>query len=254
MTSYIKRKILKKQDNSFGEIEDLIAIEKKLRISVNGKEVINLYCTPSMIRELVAGFFLTEGILGGKFCLDEIVIKDVGEDIVVDIQAEGEVGTEGLTVTSGCVGGITFNKKRDFEKMSDTFSIKATAVGTSFNEFQKRGELYRLTGCVHSAALSDGTKILAFAEDIGRHNAVDKVIGYSIFEEIPFTQKLMLVSGRLSSEIVAKCSRWGIPVLASRTAPTDLAIKIAEESGVALVGFVRGERMNIYTNKQRILI
>jgi FdhD protein len=254
MTSYIKRKILKKHDNSFGEIEDLIAIEKKLRISVNGKEVINLYCTPSMIRELVTGFFLTEGILDGKLCLDQIVIKDVGEDIAVDVQAEGEVGTEGLTVTSGCVGGITFNKKRDFGKMSDTFSIKATVVGTAFNEFQKRGELYRSTGCVHSAALSDGTEILAFAEDIGRHNAVDKVIGYSILEEIPFTQKLMLVSGRLSSEIAAKCSRWGIPVLASRTAPTDLAIKIAEESGVTLVGFVRGERMNIYTNKHRILI
>lgn len=253
MNPYIKRKILKKQDNSFGEIEDHIAIEKRLRVSVNGKEVISLYCTPSMIKELVVGFFLTEGILDGKFCLDEISIKDVGEEIAVDIPAKGEIGTEGLTVTSGCVGGLTFNRKRDFEKINDSFSIEVAAIETVFNEFQKRGKLYRLTGCVHSAALSDGTKILAFAEDIGRHNAVDKVIGHSILEEIPFTQKLMLVSGRLSSEIASKCSRWGIPVLASRTAPTDLAIRIAEKSGVTLVGFVRGERMNIYTNTDRIL-
>jgi FdhD protein len=254
MTPYIKRKILKKQDNSFEEIEDHIAVEKRLRISVNGKDFVSLYCTPLMIRELVAGFFLTERILDGRFCLDEIMIRDGAEEIAADIPARGEVGTEGLTLTSGCVGGITFNKKRGVEKISDMFSIKAAAVEALFNEFQKMGELYRLTGCVHSAALSDGAKILVFAEDIGRHNAVDKVIGYAILEEIPFTRKIMLVSGRLSSEIAAKCSRWGIPVLASRTAPTDLAIKIAEESGVALIGFVRGKRMNIYTNKHRILI
>lgn len=254
MPSYIKRKVLKRYDGSFGEIEDHVAIEKRLRVSVNGKEVISLYCTPLMVRELVAGFFLTEGILDGKFCLDEIAITDGVEEIYAEIPAKGKVETEGLTVTSGCVGGITFNRKRVFEKMTDMFSVKATAIGAVFNEFQKMGELYRLTGCVHSAALSDGTDILAFAEDIGRHNAVDKVIGYSIIEGIPFMQKIMLVSGRLSSEIAAKCSRWAIPVLASRTAPTDLAIKIAEEAGVTLVGFVRGQRMNIYSNKHRILI
>jgi FdhD protein len=254
MTSYIKRKILKKSGNSSEEIEDHVAVEKRLRISVNGKEVISLYCTPLMIKELVAGFFLTEGILAGQFCLDEIVIKHLAEEIAVEVPAEGEVGAAGLTVTSGCAGGITFHNKMVLEKTTDTFSIKASSIEAAFAGFQKMGGLYRLTGCVHSAALSDGVKILAFAEDIGRHNAVDKVIGYSILEEIPFTEKILLASGRLSSEIAAKCSRWGIPVLASRTAPTDLAIKIAEESGVTLIGFIRGKRMNIYTNKHRILL
>ena len=252
--SFVSRKILRKHSGSSEEADDFIAVERKLKISLNGKEVLSFYCTPSMLRELAVGFLLTEGVLSGDFCFDEISIKYQEEDILVDIPAKGEIKTEGLTVTSGCAGGITFTRKRDFGKISDPSFLEASAIQNSFREFQQRGELYRLTGCVHSAALSDGEKILVFAEDIGRHNAVDKVIGHSIIEQISFAGKLMLVSGRLSSEMASKCSRWGIPIVASRTAPTDLAIRIAEASGVTLIGFVRGERMNIYTNAHRIIL
>ena len=252
MNPYIKRKILKKHGISFEDTEDCIAIEKKLRVSVNGKEFISLYCTPLMIRELIVGFFLTEGIIKGKFCADEINIK-YGDEIIVGIPAVGEVLTEGMVITSGCIGGITFASKKDFEKIADSFFIDTGALKAIFKEFHNRSELFRLTGCVHSAALSDGKQILVFAEDIGRHNAVDKVIGCSILENIPFSGKLMLVSGRLSSELVSKCSRWGIPILASRTSATDLAIEIAETTGVTLIGFVRGDRLNVYTNAQRII-
>jgi len=252
MNPYTIRKILKKYGTSFEEIEDYIVIEKKVRVSVNGKEVISLYCTPSMIKELIIGFFLTEGIIKGEFCAEKINIK-YGEDIMVDIPVEGDISTEGMTITSGCIGGITFPQKRVFGVIKDAFSIDAGILKTLFKEFQQRSEIFRLTGGVHSAALSDGEKILVFAEDIGRHNAIDKIIGYSILEKIPFAGKLILVSGRLSSEIVSKCSRWGIPIVASRAAPTNLAIEIAETSGITLIGFVRGERMNIYTNPQRII-
>ncbi|MFA5354056.1 MAG: formate dehydrogenase accessory sulfurtransferase FdhD, partial [Thermodesulfovibrionales bacterium] len=120
-------------------------------------------------------------------------------------------------------------------------------------QFQDASELYKVTGCVHSAALSDGKEILCLAEDIGRHNAVDKVIGYALSEGIPFEGKIMLASGRLSSEIVSKCARWGIPVVASRTSPTSLAVEIAEKYGVTVTGFIRAERMNVYTHPERIL-
>ena len=251
MNLYIKKKIIKKQGTSSKEIEDYIAVEKKLKVSVNGKDVISLYCTPSMIKELVIGLFLTEGILPNKISPDEMRIE-YGEEIKVDIPAE-DVLTEEMAI-SRCLGGVTLNKKREFEKVKHNFSITFEALKTIFNEFQEKSESFRLTGCFHSAAISDGKKILVFAEDIGRHNAVDKVIGCSILEEIPFTEKLMLVSCRVSSEIVSKCLRWGIPIIASRGAPTDLAIEIAETSGVTLVGFVRGDRLNVYTNTQRILL
>lgn len=261
MNPYIKRKVLKKYDTSFEETEDYIALEKRLRISLNGRELVSLYCTPSMIRELVIGLLLTEGIVRDKFCVEKMGIE-YRDEIVVDIPALNRVSGSGPAdedivmgnriITSGCMGGITFAREKDFEKVTDNFSIDAKTLKDIFKEFQQRSELFKLTGCVHSAALSDGRQILVFAEDIGRHNAVDKVIGYSILEDIPFTEKLMLVSGRLSSEIASKCSRWGIPIVASRTAPTDLAIEIADRWRITLVGFVRGNRLNVYTNTHRI--
>ncbi|MEW6163215.1 MAG: formate dehydrogenase accessory sulfurtransferase FdhD [Nitrospirota bacterium] len=252
MNPHIKRKVMKRQGASFEETEDYIAVEKRLRVSVNGKDVISLYCTPLMIKELVIGLFLTEGIIE-EIRPEELSIV-YGEEIIVDIPVAGDALTEGMTITSRCIGGVTFNKKRNFEKVTDDFSLEVGALKGISEGFQQRSELFRLTGCFHSAALSDGERILAFAEDIGRHNVVDKVIGYSILEDIPFTGKLMLVSCRLSSEIASKCSRWGIPIVASRAAPTDRAIEIAETSGITLVGFVRGDRMNVYTNAWRILL
>ena len=83
---------------------------------------------------------------------------------------------------------------------------------------------------------------------------MDKVIGYALLEQIPFSGKLLLASGRISSEISSKCSRWGIPILATRTAPTHLAVEIAEKRGVTIVGFVRGDRFNIYTHPERIAL
>lgn len=251
MNPYIKRKIIKKQGTSSEELEDYVAIEKKLRVSVNGKKVITLYCTPLMIKELIIGLFLTEGILINKISPDKINII-CGEDISVDISAGQDVLKKGM-VTSRCLGGVTFNKKIKFEKVKDNFSITVEALKNIFKEFHQKSEFFRLTGCFHSAALSDGKRILAFAEDIGRHNTVDKIIGYSILEDIPFTGKLMLVSCRISSEIISKCSRWGIPIIASRAAPTHLAIEIAEKSGITLAGFVRGDSLNVYNNPQRII-
>ena len=251
MNLYIKKKITKIHGTSSVEIEDYIAVEKKLKVSVDGKEIISLYCTPIMIKELLTGLFLTEGVSTNKISLEEMKIA-YGEDISVDIPSGAGIITEKLE-TARCLGGATLNKKRNFEKTKDNFSIKIETFKAVFKEFQQKSELFRLTGCFHSAALSDGEKIIAFAEDIGRHNAVDKVIGYSLIKDIPFSEKLMLVSCRLSSEIISKCSRWGIPIVASGAAPTDLAIEIAEKSGITLIGFVRGDRLNVYTNPQRIL-
>ena len=255
-----KKIIFKIAGGSIKQVEDAITVEKRLRLSINGKELISLYCTPSMIRELVVGLLMTEGIIKGEWCSDRMSIE-YSDAILVNIQAaDAVIDKEGMVLTSGCVGGVTFNppsppfSKGGMEglKIIDEFSIDAKSLFNIFEEFQSRSELYRLTGCVHSAALSDGKKIIAFAEDIGRHNAVDKVIGYSLLEDIEFAGKIMLTSGRLSSEMVSKCSKWGIPVLASRAAPTNLAVEIAELRGITLAGFVRGNRLNVYTHSQRI--
>lgn len=232
-------------------MEDLVAVEKRVKVSVNGKEVLSLYCTPHMVKELVVGLMMNEGIIRGNWCAERMGIE-YGEEITVDIPAEGEVVTAGKTITSGCLGGITFAQENEVGMIEDSFTIGRDSLRHMFSDFQARSELYRLTGCIHSAALSDGEVILCFAEDIGRHNAVDKVIGYALLEHIPFSGKVMLASGRISSEISSKCSRWGIPILATRTAPTNLAIEIAAKRGVTVVGFVRGNRFNVYTHPGRV--
>ena len=251
MERTIRRRVCKHTDGSSEYADDLLALEKKVRISVNGREVLSLYCTPHMVKELVVGLMMTEGIIRGNWCAERMGIE-YGEEIHVDIAAEGEVSTEGKTITSGCIGGVTFEKKGEATMLQDPFTISRSNLKYIFHDFHSRSELYKLTGCIHSAALSDGRVILCFAEDIGRHNAVDKVIGYAILEQIPFSGKIMLASGRISSEIASKCSRWGIPILATRTAPTHLAVEIAEKSGVTVVGFVRGNRFNVYTHPERI--
>jgi FdhD protein len=252
MESYIKRVIVRNSGADFEEAEDNIAVEKRLRILINGKEMLSMYCTPLMIRELVVGMLMSENIITGKWCSDRISIV-FGEEVTVDVPAEGDVSIEGAVITSGCIGGITFPKRATLQKTDDTFTISAARLKEIFRDFQKLSGLHQLTGCVHSAGLSDGESMLCIAEDIGRHNAVDKVIGFAILEEIPFAGKIMLASGRLSSEIVAKCGRWGIPIVGSRTSPTSLALEIAEKCGVTVAGFIRGDRFNVYTNPQRII-
>jgi FdhD protein len=246
-----KVKVLRIKENSSEELDDFVAIEKKLRISVNGRHVISLYCSPLMVREFVAGFIFNEGLITGGWCADRISIE-YGEEINADVPADGTVTEGEKTVTSGCAGGVSFARPLPMDKLSDDTVFDLAHIKELYHEFQKKSEGYKSTGGVHSAALADNNHMLVFTEDIGRHNAVDKVIGYALLENIQFQGKVMLVSGRLSSEIVTKCARCRIPVVVSRAAPTSLAVEIADAAGITLIGFVRGERMNIYTERQRI--
>ena len=250
MKETVKKSIVKLSEDAPKHIEDTIAVEKKLRISVNGKEIVRLYCTPVMVRELVVGLFMTEGFIKGNWCTDRMTIE-YADEIRVDIPAEGEADTKGASITSGCVGGISM-PAQDLKTLEDDFRISGDSIIEVFKTFQGMSALYKDTGCIHSAALSDGRYVVSYAEDIGRHNAVDKVIGYCFLERIDFSNKIMLASGRLSSEIVTKCARWGIPIVASRTAPTSLAVEIGDRYGVTVVGFIRGGRMNVYSHAKRI--
>ncbi|MGD0282159.1 MAG: formate dehydrogenase accessory sulfurtransferase FdhD, partial [Dissulfurispiraceae bacterium] len=110
MKGFVKRNIYKNSGDSFEEHEDPVALEKRLRISVNGKEALSLYCTPLMIRELVVGMFMTEGLIKGEWCAERMSIQ-YADEVLVDIPADGETSTAGAVITSGCIGGITFPKR-----------------------------------------------------------------------------------------------------------------------------------------------
>lgn len=244
-------KITKNRGDEYIEVLDPVAVETKVRIIAKEKELLTLSCTPSMVRELITGFLLTENIVADAAVASAAGIQ-YGKEISVELP---EDAMNGLLDLSRSLGGITVSREGTFrKKIQGDISLPATSLKSVFREFLDRSELFRLTGCFHSAAVSDGKQILAFAEDIGRHNAVDKAIGYAVLNNIPLEGMIMLVSCRVSSDIISKCLRWDIPVLASRAAPTELSIRIAEESGITLIGFVRGDSMNIYTHPQRIRV
>ena len=140
----------------------------------------------------------------------------------------------------------------DFQGVSADTRVSAQSIIQLTNEVQSMSDLFRSTGGAHAAALCEGDRVLVFKEDIGRHNAVDKVFGECLIKDVETDGKIFLTSGRISSEILLKTVRRGIAIVASRSAPTSLAVQFAEKAGIALVGFVRGRRMNIYSNAYRI--
>jgi len=253
MDAHKKMRVIKIRGDAAEEVPDLVAVETRVSIAVNGKNVLSLYCTPTMVRELVVGLVQNEGLIEGEWCAERMSVV-YGDEIKIDIPATGKVFEGERTLTSGCAGGIKLVRERPEEKISDKTVFHAETIKKLYREFQQRSDSYKMTGGVHSAAVSEAAQMLVFTEDIGRHNAVDKAIGYCILENISFKGKIMMVSGRLSSEIILKCARCGIPVLASRAAPTTLAVETAEAAGLTLIGFIRGDRMNVYAGMQRILL
>lgn len=251
MNPLINKRITKYQPEKCQQIEDVIAVEKKINIYVNNEEIVSLSASPIHIKELIVGFLMTEGILKGEWCPEKILIYDNEKETNAKVILEGFISLEGKTITSGCMASVSFI--RDLKtKINDDISVDVDSLFNLFKEFQLKSNLYRITGCIHAAAMADLEKILFISEDVGRHNAVDKVIGWALLNKVPFQGKIMLVSGRISSEMVLKTAKWKIPIIVSRTAPTSLAIDIAEEVGLTIVGFLRGNRCNIYCHGERI--
>ena len=131
--------------------------------------------------------------------------------------------------------------------------LSAGEVRKLLSRMIRRCDTYQQTGGIHSAAIANKGSILLFAEDVGRHNAVDKVIGRAYMDSMDLGDKLLLCTGRISSEILVKAARSGLPVVVSRTSPTDLSARQAEKLGITLIGFVRGGNVSIYSGMQRII-
>ena len=177
-----------------------------------------------------------------------VTLKDLPDDIDATFNKK--------TITSGCGQGITYTDAESLRSLPPNRSMLQVSpdnIRNMLKEFRTISELFTKTGGVHSAALVDKEKIILFSEDIGSHNAVDKLLGKAFLAGIPTDDKILLSSGRISGEIMTKVIRNRIPVLISRTAPTCMSITYAEDHGVTLIGFARGSRMNIYTHPQRII-
>ena len=251
--------ILRITDESSDKVEDVVARESPLTIILNNQELVTLLCSPKDLNYLAIGFLLSEALLESKDDIKQITIDEVRGVARVDTTEETTMANELVfkrLITSGCGRGAAFYSAADVQnrtKVEAKTEISPEEVSSLVRDFQHRSDLYKTTGGVHSAALCDTKNILVFNEDIGRHNAVDKIFGECLLNDIPTEGRVIVTSGRISSEILLKVSRRNIPIIISKSAPTDLGVKLADELGITLLGFARGKRVNVYTNNWRVI-
>ncbi|SCG84551.1 Protein fdhD homolog [Proteiniborus sp. DW1] len=242
-----------KGDNILKE-EDIVVSEYPFTIFINDEEFITLLCSPKSLKYLTVGFLYSEGFISSTSDIVNLKIDEEKGLSYVELKNKSSL-IEKLygkrTITSGCGKGTLFYNVLDSfksKKINNYLTITLDEIKNLVKAFSKNSELFLNTGGVHSCALCSFNDILIFEEDIGRHNALDKVLGRALVEDIPLTDKILLVSGRISSEMLIKTAKREIPILVSRAAPTSLAVELARELNITLIGFARGEKMNIYSN------
>ncbi len=240
-------------------LEDAVVVEETLSIVVNGRLLVRLQYLPGAEEDLAVGFLLTNGLIRTAEQLARV--QFAADRRQVDIEARLEAGVmdafeTGASVGSGCGVGVFAPSQGDpldcGRKFDMSFGVDATVIQNLMREFRDRSELFARTGGVHAAGLACGERLAAFAEDIGRHNAIDKVIGHAFRRGHELGHGVLLTSGRLSLEIVLKAVQSGIPLLVSRSAPTAQAVQVARRCHLGLVGFARGDRMNLYAAGWRV--
>jgi len=250
--------ILRLTEEGRSNIDDVVAREFPLTIILNNQELVTLLCSPKDLNYLAIGFLFSEGLLESKEEIKKILVDDQRGIVRVETKADKALANDLIfkrLITSGCGRGASFYSAADVQKQAKIESRMEISTGKVLSlvrEFQQRSEIYRTTGGVHSAALCDTQSILVFNEDIGRHNAIDKLFGECVLKDIPTDERMVITSGRISSEILLKVARRRIPIIVSKSAPTDLGVKLANDLGITLLGFARGKRVNAYTNDWRI--
>ena len=249
--------ILRLTKDGTSSIEEEVAREFPVTIILNDQELVTLLCSPGNLDYLAVGFLSSEGFLNSKDEIKKVVVDDQRGVVRLETVEDKGLAQDVLfkrLITSGCGRGTSFYSATDAasQKVESRMKISVDEVFALVREFQHSSEVYLATHGVHSAALCDGKSILVFSEDIGRHNAIDKIFGKCLLEDIPTEDRVIITSGRISSEILHKVAKRSIPIIISISAPTNLGVKVADTLGITLIGSVRGKKMNVYTNEWRI--
>jgi FdhD protein len=232
--------------------EGELVSEFPLSLVVNGREIATLIASPHDLRFLVAGFLRLQGFVESVHdFLALSVCKDFG---AASVTIRGELPERLKPVlTSGCGTGISFNLPKVAESRGASGLHAPESIFALMDELAQKSEGYKSHGGMHSAAVGEDT-ILLHSEDIGRHNTIDRIAGEALLKGISLAGKILVTSGRVSTELVAKASLLGIEVIASRTSPTDMAVRMADEAGITLIGYVKADRFKVYTHPAGIAV
>jgi len=234
-----------------------VIVETPVSITVNGDIWLTFMCTPVALEALAVGFLFNEGVITSIAEVAQVHICDTGDNVDVWLDHAAEKPDKWRR-TSGCTGGMTsievdrlpFDAPADLQTAGMVLSTaQVNHLGETLFDSQ---DLYRRTGGVHTSILTDGSRVLAVGEDIGRHNTLDKLAGLCLLNNIQLSNRVILTTGRISSEMIQKAARVGVSVLISRTSPSSLSIRLAERWGITLIGYARRNRFIVYTHPNRI--
>jgi FdhD protein len=234
------------RNGSAREVTAEVVGEQPLTIYIDGVRFLTLLCSPFQLEPLVLGYLWMEKVISGLHDVVSLEVSEVDGRADVQLAAPVTLPSERI-LTSGCGGGITFRiDPRLFPRLHSTLRVRPDDVCARVRDLQAACEHYRASRGIHGAALTDGERLLIVAEDVGRHNAVDKIKGEALVRGIPTEDRILLSTGRISSEMLLKASRMGVPLVASRTSPTEMAVALAEQLGVTVAGYVRSDGLNCY--------
>ena len=233
-----------------------VIVETPVSLTVNGELWLTLNCTPADLEALAVGFLFNEGLLFSADDVADIRVCPQGDNVDIWLHHPVEKPSSWRR-TSGCTGGVTglaSETENQYPISEDNIQLTPTALCDLMSQLLEAQSLYRQSGGIHTSALSDGRRILVVAEDIGRHNTLDKIAGKCLLEGKLINPGIILSTGRISSDMLQKSARIGACMVISRTAASYLAIQMAESRGITLIGYTRRDRFNIYTHAQRIIL
>lgn len=229
-----------------------VPAEMAFSIYLNSKELVTILCTPLKLNCLVLGYLFAEGIIND---LKDITTMRVCEDDAmadVKLKKADFVFPPKRILTSGCGGGTSFDINIESPEIVSRLAIAPERLLSLMRQMLESDSLHKLSGGIHISALTDGTNILVVGEDIGRHNTIDKIMGECILLKITTEDKILLSSGRISSEMVRKAVKMRVPIICSLTSPTERSILMADKYGITLVGYARGNHLTVYTKAERL--
>jgi len=233
--------------------------EQPVTLVLNGRELVTLLCAGHHLDELAAGFLHGEGFLQRPGDLTKLQVDQVTGKVEVEISNDASLADKlwmKRTITSGCGKGSLFYYVLDAlrsKPVESALRITPEQVLGRVEDLNRLSETYRRTHGVHNTALATPREIILFRDDIGRHNAVDMIVGHSFLNSVTLGDKLLITTGRLTSEILIKAAKVGVPVLVSRNTATTLAIELALSLKITLIGYARAGKFTVYSGEERIV-
>lgn len=238
--------------------KDVIVREVPITIYFNKEEIVTILCSPDQIRELTVGFLVSEGFIKDRD--DLYAIGHHCEENAIRVEGRAREGQQGILnrrVISSCCGKsrASFNFENDGSLVRVQDSKVRIALDEALyyaNYLDQNSAIFQETGGTHNGGVGCGGKASYTCHDIGRHNVLDKIMGRAVLQKLDLSDHVLFFSGRVSSEILIKVAKMNIPIIIARSAPTDMTIALAEDLNITVVGFARGNRLNIYTCSERI--